>query len=85
MIQKGDYQETLSRLGDCAVKSRNFLKYLKKQMVGRRVLNLLQKKHFSLNFQLVSLNSIFLGDCLGTTFILSKNIFEDNKNGLAVN
>jgi hypothetical protein len=30
MIQKGYYQETLSRLGDCAVKSRNFLKYLKK-------------------------------------------------------
>ena len=43
------------------------------------------KKHFPPNFQLVSLNSIFIGDCLGTTFILSKNIFEDNKNGLAVN
>ena len=85
MVQKGDYQETLFRPGDCAVESRNFLKYLKKFMVGRRVSNLLQKIHFSLNFQLVSLNSIFLGDCLGTTFILSKNIFEDNKNGLAVN
>ena len=33
MVRNGDYLETLFCPGDCAVGSRNLLKYLKKQMV----------------------------------------------------
>jgi len=39
MVQKGDYQKTLSRPGDCAVESNNLLKCLGKKWWRRRESN----------------------------------------------
>ena len=67
MVQKGDYQETLARSGDCAVESRNLLKYLKNKWWGRRESDLRPKNIYFNIFKLLA-HVVFFQGLLGDLF-----------------
>jgi hypothetical protein len=54
MVHKGDYQEILSRSGDCAVEYRNLLKYIKNKRFGRRESDLRPQNSFFNIFELLA-------------------------------
>ena len=61
MVQRGDYQDTLSRFGDCAVEYHKLLKYLENKRFWRRESDLRLKNSFFNIFKLLDQVVFFQG------------------------